>query len=139
VSWWTNRQSEKRRYWLHVGLLLVLLFLGHDLLMAVETAAAPVLGAETAHHAMPGHGTSDAFSAAEAGDREPAHPDDCGVVQLVALRTADDTDPIAAVSSALPWSVERIAVLAHDGRIAAWQEPGWAAGVRRALIQVYRI
>jgi hypothetical protein len=139
MSWQTNRQSEKKQSWLHVSLLLVLLFLGHDLLMAVETVAAPARGAEIADHAMPGHGTFDAISGVEASEREPAHPDDCGVVQLVALRTADDSDPIADISRALPWSVERLAVLTHDARIAAWQEPGSAAGARRALIQVYRI
>ena len=139
MSWQTNRQSQKKYPWLHVSLLMILLFLGHDLLMAVETGAGPARGAETAHHAMPGHGTSDAFSAARAGDEEPEHPDDCGVVQRVALRTANDTEPIADLSKPLPWSVEPVTLLTHDARIAAWIEPGSAAGARRALIQVYRI
>ncbi len=128
-----------RRPWPWLGLLLVLLFLSHDLLMAFEASAAPTHETGTAHHATKGHGLSHPFPGVDSGDREEHHPDGCGVGQLVAPRIANEAERPVAVPSDSPWGLESLDLLAFDEWPALWQEPRWPAGKQRALIQVYRI
>jgi hypothetical protein len=128
-----------RQPWPWLGLLLALLFLGHDLLMAVEATAAPAHGAGTARHATDGHGTLHPSSGVDGSDREEHHPEGCGVGQVVAPRIADESDWSADIPSASVWGIESLRLLAFDERPVLWQEPRWPAGIQRALFQVYRI
>ena len=132
-------EMDVRRPWPWLGLLLVLLFLGHDLLMAFEASAAPAHESGTARHATNGHGLSHPSPGVVSGDREEHHPDGCGVGQLAAPRIANETGRSAAIPNASPWGVESPGLRAYDEWPALWQEPGWPAAIQRALIQVYRI
>src|SRR5215212_4697997 len=129
----------KVRPWPLLGLLLVVSFLGHDLLMAGEVVAAPQPQAGSAHHHSGAHAPRSATHAPQTHEPMPEHPNNCHIGQSAVPRSDDafdqaDREPAAAQS------LVQDAVIAdsHTGA-AVWQEPPWPPGTLRALFQVYRI
>lgn len=130
-----DRQYSGVRHWPLLGLLLVVSFLGHDLLMAASAAAEPT----AAHHSstLPAHGKS---AAAQQRDGTPSnHPANCRIGQSAVPRSDDalghgNPDLVAALG--------RVASIpapgAHAGAFLR-EEPRWPPGTRRALFQVYRL
>jgi hypothetical protein len=97
-----------------LGLLLVALFLGHDLLMAAEVAAAPPHETPVAPHASPDRAGAEIMPASRGSDPAPGHPEQTSVT-LANTPGGTRHKPFA------------------------WEEPHWPPGTLRALWQVYRI
>jgi hypothetical protein len=131
-----NCQCGGGRQWLLLGLLLILAFLGHDLLMAAEAMTAPI-ATTTAHesHAAPAHDPETA--SLQHGDRSGL-PVTCQIGQRAAPRSGDDPAPVDRdVASAL--GVVGIPAAPSASAVVAWDEPRWPPGALRAWLQVYRI
>jgi hypothetical protein len=108
-----------------IGLLLLAAIFGHDLLMAGDAHAAPSAG----HHA--------AMTAEVDGPSisEGPHDSGCGMLRAAVDRRLS---PGAGLAIAIPagigeWVPEPVSVRPEPPRIL------WPPGVRRALLQVYRI
>lgn len=129
----------KVRRWTLLGLLLVVSFLGHDLLMAGEVLAAPRPEAGTAHHRSGGHASGGDAHATQAHEPTPEHPDNCHIGQLAIPRSGDAFDQADQELAAAPSLVPDLAVANLHIGDTLWQEPHWPPGTLRALFQVYRI
>jgi hypothetical protein len=86
MAWFRDRHRIVARQWPLAGLLLVVSFLGHDLLMAAEAAAAPS-EVVAVHHvpASPGHVAAPA--ALQLHDSPSEHPENCSIVQTAIPRS----------------------------------------------------
>lgn len=129
-----------RRQWLLLGLMLVLLMLGHDALMASEALTAPRDMGVIAQHVPIDSGHEDGRPAHHDSMPLPQHPEQCGVSIVALIRTSDTTlgfaygavlDVLVTVADAPAHRWNQIA--------AAWEEPHWPPCMLRALTQVYRI
>jgi hypothetical protein len=136
-----GRTLTQRTYpWPVLGLLLVALFVGHDLLMASGVAAAPRHATPVAHHDSRGHDPITTTSLSQSSDPEPRHPAQCRIGLIAISPNADGDDAGSAglghatIASALPsaFSSDRYERF-------VWEEPHWPPGTLRALVQVYRI
>jgi len=107
---------DNRPLW--IAFALALAFLGHDLLMAATAHTLGMHHAAAMQHAMP------AATAASSDIAHEAHADGCSTTRPVAQPSNDDPGLGLAVSAVLP---------------ANLAEPPAPPGVRRALLQVYRI
>ena len=120
---------------------LVALFLGHDLLMAAEVAAAAPHETPVAPHASPERAGAEIMPASHGSDPAPGHPEQCRIGQTaVSPTTGGDADDAAGPGRAALTSV----TLANTPggtrqKLFAWGEPHWPPGTLRALWQVYRI
>ena len=124
-----------RRHGIPLATLLIVLttvalatvFLGHDVLMAVQpTGAASKMAAHEASAAQAHH----------AGDPEP-HPTNCGVTSDAVTQLANPGCGIPAMGALLPPSV-----LLPTFRVAPATRalvPGQPSGSQRAMLQVYRL
>jgi hypothetical protein len=133
--------TRGRPSWPLLGLLLVALFLGHDLLMAAEVAAAPPHETPVAPHASPDRAGAEIMPASRGSDPAPGHPEQCRIGQTaVSPTTGGDAGDAAGPGRAALTSV----TLANTPggtrhKPFAWEEPHWPPGTLRALWQVYRI
>ena len=135
-------RSDKNEYMSHrcwpIGLLLVMAFLGHDLLMATESSAAPyqrpALDLHVSHDAV----NTDDF-ARESGQSQPDHPESCDVVRRVVPRNADETSLLNFTKSTMSAPITYQVALIHAVTSTMWQEPPWPPGAMRSFLQVYRI
>ncbi len=124
-----GEQITRRPHWPLLGLLLVVLLLGHDALMASHAVAAPHLSTGTRYHEttpseLPGSG----------------HPENCGVVGQVAIpRSGDDLPGAEQVKLIIAGFSALIILSACPTGHFVWEEPHWPPGTLRALFQVYRI
>ena len=127
------------RRWPLVGLLLALAFLGHDLLMAADAKAEGSADHSPAvHHRTAIHPETDAADPLRIESWETNHPAGCEVGMLAAPPTGGDPDLLAGLAAIDGPITATVAPLAHCPG-AAWGEPTWPPGTRRALVQVYRI
>jgi hypothetical protein len=134
-----NGHGMKVRQWPLLGLLLVVSFLGHDLLMAGEVVAAlrPEVG--PAHHRSGAQAALGDTHAPQTHEPTPEHPDNCHIGQLAVPRLDDAFDQ-ANQEIAAAHSLVKDATIARPRTGAAlWEEPRWPPGTFRALFQVYRI
>lgn len=134
----TAHQFPVRQPWWLLGIVLVAALLGHDGLMASVAHAAPVgqvapmaYGHEVAHPA------SDLKGSPPGDDPAPEHPSECGIVGTAAPFSGN---PLEVSDLGTP------AIFAHGDFSAlapamarGWKEPFWPPGMRRALLQLYRI
>jgi hypothetical protein len=113
-----------------VGLLLVVLFLGHDTLMAAEALA------------MPRHAAR-----MEAGDHHPLaveglppaeHPDTCGIGQSAAVPTGQTLLLALTPKVGMSFTTPLLPAACATSNLV-WEEPHWPPGRLRSLIQVYRM
>lgn len=125
----TDRLPTRRSWW-QVGLLLVAFFLGHDVLMAMPAQAA------NQHPETDQHRVASASDMKSTPER-PTHPVDCGATSpAVTVSVAQsEFSPGLAPLAMTPWSCSLLAQWLEF----RWQEPAWPPGVRRALLQVFRI
>ncbi len=123
--------------WPLAGLLLVLAFLGHDLLMAgpAWAATAPTPASPHQAHSQP----ASHFDASDIDPLAPAphHLQDCGVGQWAVPRASDEPEIIQ--TELTPRGVSQMVSALHRSATPLWHEPGRSAPHRRALLQVYRI
>jgi hypothetical protein len=122
-----GEQTTRRPHWSLLGLLLVVLLLGHDILMASHAVAAPHPAAGTRSHGttpseLPGSG----------------HLENCGVWQVAVPRSGDDL-PSPEQVKLVGGSFSALSLLSGcpSGHVV-WEEPHWPPGTLRALFQVYR-
>jgi hypothetical protein len=121
-----------------LGFLLVLSFLGHDLLMAAETAAVPLPETGTAHHSSNRHAPSGEPPTLQTDGPVSEHPENCRIGQSAVPRSGDPFERADRDFIAPDCVVGTIATSAQAGAFL-WQEPHWPPGTLRALFQVYRI
>jgi len=127
------------RQWPLIGLLLVVSFLGHDLLMTGEVAAAPRSETGAAHHRPGPHAHQDGAHAPPTHEPTPAHPAICGVGQSAVPRGGDVFDQTDGELTTAPSVLHHAGTAdSHTGAVL-WEEPRWPPGTLRALFQVYRI
>jgi hypothetical protein len=138
VNRYRGRQASTsgRRLWL--GLLLVVLFLSHDVLMALESVVTPHASAAAMHHGAPPHAPQTAYIASHAATPAPDHPEQCGVGTTALPR---GLAAFLHVAQMLPdgWSLDIAASPTQQRAALVWEEPHWPPGTLRALWQVYRI
>ena len=135
----TNVTSLNRWRYCVAPLLLVVALLGHDVLMADHARAVePTTPHRAGTHRPHAFGSIPALVAIPQETPAPDHRADCGVARPAVLPAGDDTDPTGR--EARPTVV---AVPLFTGRsrpdAVVWPEPTWPPGVRRALLQVFRI
>lgn len=139
ACWRTQR--GRRWPWPLLGLLLVVLMLGHDALMAVEAMAGPHGAGATVHHGGSGSAQDDALSSHRDPAPLPAHPEQCSVSMEAVVRSPDASRmaqlPLPA-TQVMPVIITLERAPGWD-RAATWQEPHWPPGRLRAVTQVYRI
>jgi hypothetical protein len=129
----------KVRQWPLLGLLLVLSFLGHDLLMAGEVLAAPLPEAGSAYHGSGAHAPQIDRHGPQTHEPTPRHPDNCHIGQSAVSRSDDAFDQADQQLATAHSLVQDAAIVdSHTGAVV-WQEPHWPPGTLRALFQVYRI
>ena len=134
-----GKQAGRSRWSVWLGLLLVVLLLGHDTLMAGETEAAPHSAPEMAPHAAPAHEPPDVQASLSMVPLGSEHPEQCGVGGTALLRGSDE---LAHCAQAIPlddWCFAGAASPLGLRAMLVWVEPNWPPGTRRALWQVYRI
>ena len=133
-----DEQATSRTHWPRLGLLLVALFLIHDLFMAAEAVAMPHLAAAVPHHASRLHGVSANTYTLPNSAPTPEHPENCRIGQTAMPRSADASN---GADQLLPIGRFLVAgALAPQAKTSVvWEEPRWPPGRLRALFQVYRI
>jgi hypothetical protein len=132
-------QRVKVRQWPLLGFLLVVSFLGHDLLMAGEVLAAPRPQVGAVHHGSGAHALRGDTHGPQIHEPTPEHPANCHIGQSAAPRSDDAFDQ-AHQELAAAHSLQHDAAVANPLPGAApWEEPRWPPGTLRALFQVYRI
>jgi hypothetical protein len=139
MTWTGGRQRIKVWQWPFLGVLLVVSFLGHDLLMATELMAAPLPTGGRTHHAVDLHVGRAETPAWQSHGSPPEHPENCRIGQSA---VAPSADPFERGGLDLALSDGIVASLVSaDGDHGAflWEEPHWPPGTLRALFQVYRI
>ena len=132
MAWHRGGQRMRRQERRVLGLLLVVMFLGHDAFMATEALAAPFPVAGAAHHGSGPHTlASDALGS--------GHPGNCRIGQSAHPRSADELDRLGHLLTAVdPFVAIGDLLESHAGSVV-WEEPQWPPGTLRALFQVYRI
>lgn len=124
--------------WPLLGLVLVVSFLGHDLLMAGEVLA-PRPEADLAHHVLGVQAFPGVPHAPQLHEPMPEHPENCHTAWLAVPRS-DDAFAMAYQDVAAAPSLAQDAATANRlVGVVLGKEPSWPPGRRRALFQVYRI
>jgi hypothetical protein len=129
----------KVRQWPLLGLLFVVAFVGHDLLMAGEVAAAPPNEVGSAHHRSGAHASRSDTHAPQTHEPTPEHPDTCLIGQSAVARSPDSFecgDQDLVISEGIVAGF--VSPYGDDGAFL-WEEPHWPPGTLRALFQVYRM
>ena len=135
---WTSGKRRIRAWQRPVlGMLLVVSFLGHDLLMAAEAVAAPSPPAGTAHHGRGQPAAHVDMPARQHHEPPREHPENCRIGQSAVAQSAN---PFARGNQDLLISdgIVDIVIGAHDDGAFLWEEPHWPPSTLRALFQVYR-
>lgn len=138
MSWRDIKQTFGRAPSLPLSLLLVMLFLGHDVFMAAE-AAAPSAIASAVPHESAAHVVGSDSLAAHSQHPDSEHPSNCGVGQSALPRSANDLDQRALGQVMVDLLLSPHAPTAERSHCTVWEEPYWPPGTLRALFQVYRI
>lgn len=125
---WSNGQ-----HWLTLAVLLVIAFLGHDVLMAAKAAAEPALNLS---HPPPARGHAMVLAVVAPG-HAAEHPEQCHIGRMAVPRGGEWLGPLDHVVATLG-SVSIITTPRADSGPSEWEEPHWPPNTRRALFQVYR-
>lgn len=133
-----NKEGNPSERWLQLGLLLVMLFVGHDVLMTRESMASPRVATEAVRLAVPSHATRDAHASSDDAAPEHEHPEQCGV-GTTALPPGLATFPHVAQELPAGWCLDGAATPMPQRAALVWEEPHWPPDTLRALRQVYRI
>ena len=135
----TGRQRMMVRPWPLLGLLLVVSFLAHDLLMAGEVLAAsrPQVGA--VHRGSGAHAPRGDTHAPQIHEPTPEHPANCHIGHSAAPRSDDAFDQADQEFAAAHSLVHDAAVANPHIGVALCEKPRWPPGTLRALFQVYLI
>ena len=139
MSWTCARQRIGIWQWPFLGVLLVVSFLGHDLLMAAEAVAAPLPAGGRTHHGIDLPEERTDTPAWQSHGSPPEHPRNCRIGQSAVAHSADSFErgnQYLAISVAI---VSRLVSASGDDGTFLWEEPHWPPGTLRALFQVYRI
>jgi hypothetical protein len=139
MTWTCGRQRIGIWQWPFLGALLVVSFLGHDLLMATEAAAAPLPAGGGTHHGIDLPASRVEMPAWQSHGPTPEHPENCRIGQSAVAQSAD---PFARGHHDLAISVANVGSLVSasgDDGAFLWEEPHWPPGTLRALFQVYRM
>jgi hypothetical protein len=135
-----RRKQRLSRYpWSLLGLLLVALFVAHDMVMASEAGATPGHETNVSHHISGRHLRTGALSLPHGFAPEPEHPRNCGIGQFAVPPNGDDFDPVDQSYAAIVTISLSSAPACGRHYAVAWEEPHWPPGTLRALWQVYRI
>lgn len=114
------------RTWWSTGVVIVFALLGHDLFMALPQSTTLQLTAPV-HHA----------SNTAPDDLHLPHPSACGTTQSA---IAGGGTQLQVFTAAAPCAAGEPWVLQAQRRGAAvWEAPSWPPGMRRALLQIYRV
>ena len=139
MRWYRDEQTTSRTQWPLLGLLLVALFLGHDVLMAAEAVVTPHAAGGTRHHAANLPAVSNNTHAHLNSAPASGHPETCRIGQPAIPRSADDIDGADRMSLAIGGFL----IAGPPAQVTAgpfvWEEPHWPPGRLRAHFQVYRI
>lgn len=139
MRWYRGGQRISVRQWPLLGLLLVVLFLSHDVLMASQAEATSLHQPGAAQH------PSDDASAASGENPgihhsapDPDHPENCSIIQSGLFRSSDECDRVDHFAATLGgFTVSNIPQTTTDP--VEWEEPHWSPGTLRAIFQVYRV
>jgi hypothetical protein len=132
-------QRMKVRQWPLLGVLLVVSFLGHDLLMAGKVLAVPIRETGSAHHRSGAHAPWSDSHPPQTREPTPEHPANCHIGQLAVPRSDDPFDHAEQELATAASVVDDAAIAAPHTGATLWEEPRWPPGTLRALFQVYRI
>ncbi len=129
---------RQRRLWWAGALFVVLVIVGHDAMMAgnVHAAGRPhhaVRGAELAPRADEAHANRRNANAID----HRIHTDGCSALRPGIRR--DDGDSVLDTSDAMGSPISEQTTALNLSADPWWREPTAPPGVRRALIQVFRI
>ena len=138
MTWMCGRQRIGIWQWPFLGVLLVVSFLGHDLLMATKAVAAPLRAGGGMHHGIDLPASRAEMPAWQTHGSTPEHPENCRIGQP---EMAQSADPFSRGNHDLTISNGIVGILvgAHSDGAFLWEEPHWPPGTLRALYQVYRI
>jgi hypothetical protein len=136
---WTCGQ-QRIRIWQgpFLGVLLVVSFLSHDLLMAAEAVEAPLPPGGRAHYGSDLPAARTGMPAWQSHGSTPEHPENCRIGQSAVAQSADrfaSGNHDLAISD----GIVGILISVHGDGAFLWEEPHWPPGTLRALFQVYRI
>lgn len=134
-----DKQTSTTGHWLWIGLLLVALFLSHDVLMALESVVAPHASAAAMHRDVPPYASQTVHVPSHAAAPAPEHPEQCGVGTSALPRGLAAFPHVAQVLPVAGWTLDSAASLTQQRATFVWKEPHWPPGTLRALWQVYRI
>jgi len=129
----------KVRQWPLLGLLLVVSFLGHDLLMAGEAVSAPRAEVGSTHHRAGARVSRSDTHVPQTHEPTPEHPDNCQIGQSAVARSDNAYDNADLSLAAAPSVLDDAAVAAPHTGATLWEEPRWPPGTLRALFHEYRI
>jgi hypothetical protein len=139
MTWTHGRQRSRVLQGRFLGVLLVVSFLGHDLLMAAEAGTAPLPVGGRGHHVIDGHAERANTPAWQSAGSTSEHPENCRIGQSAVARSADSFergDQDRPISDRIVRA--RFSAYGDDSAFL-WEEPYWPPGTLRALFQVYRI
>jgi hypothetical protein len=139
MSWDGNKQTPSGSLWPLLGLLLVALFLGHDVIMVTVAAAEPRPASGTIHHGSMPHAIVCDTLASETHGSRSGHPGNCGVGQFALPRSARELDHSDLALTVVDLHLASHAPTGRNTGSSAWKEPHWPPGTLRALFQVYRL
>lgn len=134
-----GRQAGTSGRWLWIGLLLVVLFLSHDVVMSLENVVTPHASAAAMHRDMPLDTSQTVHSPSHVAAPAPEHPEQCGVGTTALPRGLATFPQVSQVLLPADWSLDGAASEKQQRAALVWEEPHWPPGKRRALWQVYRI
>lgn len=126
--------AKNRRRWTLIGMLAVLLVIGHDVLMTGDAHAALAPG----HRHASGMPAADTGADADAGSRTDVTSSlgECGTAPSAAFRRPDpNLEATGTACSSEPAPALATVPVASTGGA----HPGLPPRTRRALLQVYRI
>lgn len=134
-----DKQTSASGHWLRIGLLLVVLFLSHDVLMALESVVTTPASATAMHHDVPLYASQTAHVPSHAAAPASEHPEQCGVGASALPRGLAAFPHVARVLPAASWNLVSADSPTQQCAALVWEEPHWPPGTLRALTQVYRI
>jgi hypothetical protein len=118
--------------------MLILAFLGHDLLMAAESHAAPAHESRVSFVASTHLVSADERAMLRSNASEAGHPAGCGVVRPASSPIGDTSDRGAQTTAGVG-GIHAVALLLDEAWRAAHEQPCWPLGKQRALLQIYRM
>jgi hypothetical protein len=139
MSWQRGEQTLSTYPWPLIGVLLVALFLGHDMVMTSEAVAAPRHATSVSHRISRPYTHIDATTPSHSSNPDPAHPLHCSIGLSAIPPNGNEADPADRGHAAVAGVTVTSAPASGRQQPVAWKEPHWPPGTLRAIFQVYRI